>query len=132
VLSADQQFQAASQRLREAVARARALQGRASLKEALAFNLERAAWAMIDLAQAWVFEQRLGIPRKETESFDLLVAHGAIELDRGRRYKQLCEFRSLSARENERIDWSYLQGDLTSELDLLTEWDERVAQRTRA
>lgn len=127
MLSADQQFKASSQRLREAVTKARDEKHR----EALAFNLERAAWAMIDLAQAWVFELRLGIPRKETESFDLLVTHGTIELDQGRRYKQLCEFRSLSARENERIDWAYLQSDLTAELELFLEWDERVAKRTR-
>jgi hypothetical protein len=130
VLSFDQQLESASLRLKEAVARARGLRDEASpsatRREALAFNLERASWAMIELAQAWVYELRLGIPRKETESFDLLQRQGWLELDRARRYKQLCEFRGLSSREPARTDWEYLDGDLGGELALFTEWDEQA------
>lgn len=129
MLSFTQQLQATSLRLRDSVARVRELHPDAAQEtacEARAFNLERAAWAMLELAQAWVFELRLGIPRKETESFDLLQRHGWIALDQARRYKQLCEFRSLSQRETVRTDWEYLKGDLTMELSLITQWDQQA------
>ena len=134
MITADEQFQGASLRLQDAVARAKELGGASKTEctcEALAFNLERAAWAALELAQAWVFEQRLGIPRKETESFDLLVAQGLLEVDTARRYRQICEFRSLSARDPKRVDWDYISGDLSVELELLIQWDERVRSRDR-
>jgi uncharacterized protein YutE (UPF0331/DUF86 family) len=122
------QLTTASQRLEAAVARARALRAPQdpTSREALLFNLERAAWAMIEMAQAWVFELRLGIPRKETEAFDLLQRHGWLELETARRYKQLSEFRNLSARESARIDWHYLGGDLSAELELLETWNRQA------
>jgi uncharacterized protein YutE (UPF0331/DUF86 family) len=136
VLSFQERLKTASAQLRSAVARARDLSGAEARQaagpassarlEALAFNLERAAWASLEIAQAWVFELRLGIPRKETESFDLLQRHGWVELDRARRYKQLCEFRSLSQREPERTDWQYLGGDLAAELSLFDEWERQA------
>jgi hypothetical protein len=127
VLSFDQQLESSSARLKRAVQRLREIPREPASAdarlEALAFNLERASWAMIELAQAWAYELRLGIPRKETESFDLLQRHGWLELDRARRYKQLCEFRALSSREPGRTDWDYLGGDLTAELALFEQWD---------
>jgi uncharacterized protein YutE (UPF0331/DUF86 family) len=95
-------------------------------REALLFNLERAAWAMIEMAAAWVFELRLGIARKETENFDLLVQQGWLELDTGRKLKQLAEFRNLSSREPERIDRQYLAGGLSDELRLFRDWNVRA------
>lgn len=125
------QLEVASSRMSNALARLRALgtsesADAGSRQEAIAFNLERAAWAMIELAQAWVFELRLGIPRKETESLDLLQRHGWIELDVARRYKQLCEFRSLSQREPGRTDWDYLAGDLSTEIELFESWERQA------
>lgn len=129
MLSFSEQLETGSRRLQDALERAKALRQEAAGEtacEALAFNLERAAWAMIELAQAWVFELRLGIPRKETESFDLLQRHGWIELDLARRYKQLCEFRALSQRDALRTDWDYLGGDLSSELSLFADWERQA------
>lgn len=134
MLNFDSQLESASRRLREAVERARELSGAEAgprpgvAREALAFSLERAAWAMIDLAQAWVYELRLGLPRKETESFDLLQRHGWLDLETARRYKQLCEFRSLSKQESERVDWNYLGGDLSSELGLFLQWEAQTLE----
>jgi hypothetical protein len=129
VLSFTEQLESASHRLLGALARAQALRSDPAceaVREALAFNLERAAWATIELAQAWVFELRLGIPRKETESFDLLQRHGWLELDRARRFKQLCEFRALSQRDPRRTDWDYLGGDLSAELALFADWERQT------
>ena len=92
------------------------------LREALAFSWSQAAWAAIELAQAWVLSERLGFAKKETENFDLLVRAGHIELDVGRRLKQACEFRLLASRDEEKIDWAYFAQSDTSELTVLRDW----------
>jgi uncharacterized protein YutE (UPF0331/DUF86 family) len=122
------QLQTSSERLSQALARVEVLRGAPESdplrRDALLFNLERAAWALIEMAAAWVFELRLGIPRKEAENFDLIQAHGWLELDLARKLKQLSEFRNLSSRETARIDWQYLGGDLNNELQLFRHWHE--------
>lgn len=99
---------------------------RQEVQEAFLFSLERAAWAAIELANAWVFEMRLGIPRKENESFDILSRAGWISLETGRKLRQLSEYRSLSRRESARIDWRYLQGDLSQDLELFESWRKQA------
>jgi uncharacterized protein YutE (UPF0331/DUF86 family) len=111
-------------RLRAALLRISELQ-KNQASEALYFNLERAAWALIESASTWVVELRLGmigLGRRETEVFDLLQREGRLELDTARRFKQLCEFRNLSAREADKIDADYLAGSLENELALFSDW----------
>jgi uncharacterized protein YutE (UPF0331/DUF86 family) len=130
-----EQLTQASQRLMASVARIEELTAQIEvsghpvpeeLREALLFSLERAAWAMIEMANAWVFELRLGIARKETEAFDLLQKNGSLELDTARRLKQLCEYRTLSSREPARIDWHYIGGDLSAEILIFKDWNKRA------
>jgi uncharacterized protein YutE (UPF0331/DUF86 family) len=125
MLSFEQQLSASTRRLTEAALRIRTLSAaekNLNTQEALAFNLERAAWALLEQAQAWVYERRLGIPRKETENLDLLYAQGWLAQDTARRFKQFAEYRSLSARESGRTDWDSIQGGLAAELELLEQW----------
>lgn len=125
MLNFESQLQVAAQRLEAALLRAEKRgTGDKTSNEALLFNLERAAWAMIEMASAWVFELRLGIARKEAENFDLLQREGRLGLDEARRFKQLCEFRNLSSRDPQRIDWNYLTGDLSIDLELFRRWNE--------
>ncbi len=92
------------------------------MREALAFSWSQAAWAAIELAQAWVLSERLGFAKKETENFDLLVRAGHIELDVGRRLKQACEFRLIASRDEDKVDWAYFAQPDTSELTVLRDW----------
>jgi uncharacterized protein YutE (UPF0331/DUF86 family) len=134
MLTFESQLRITSERLSGALSRIEELSGQQPRtegssqihREALLFNLERAAWALLEMASSWVFEFRLGIPRKETESLDLLQREGWLELDTARKLKQLAEFRNLSSREEARIDWSYLGGDLSSEISLMRQWNERA------
>ena len=126
-MNSTQAFEQASLRMLEALHRMEALipatAGSPTQFEALLFNLERAAWAMLEMAQTWVLDARLGFPKKETESLDLLQREGFLELDLARKLKQLAEFRNLSSREPGRIDADYLQGSLGAELELFRHWD---------
>ena len=99
-------------RLALCLTRVDALQADADLpeeprREALAFNLERAAWTSIELAQAWVIEKRLGFPKKETEAIDILMREGILPPEVARPLRQACDYRSLSARAPERVDWDH-------------------------
>ena len=98
-------------------------------KDALIFNLERAAWAAIELGNAWVYELRLGIPRKPTDVFELIHTHqGWIDLEQTRKLRNLAEYRLLSSRDPAGIDWIYLLGDLSADLFLFRQW-EQIAYR---
>jgi uncharacterized protein YutE (UPF0331/DUF86 family) len=100
-----------------------------SLCEALLFNLERAAWSAIELANLWVFQIRIGIPRKENESFDLLSKAGLLPVDTARKLRQATEYRNLSHREARLLDWNHFKGGLESDLSLLHEWNDLVKKQ---
>lgn len=131
MLSFEGQLRASASRLAAALDRATALSHASADEEtrteALLFNLERAAWAMIEMAAAWAFELRLGIARKETENFDLIQRLGWLGLDEARRFKQLCEYRNLSSRDPSRVDLGYLAGGgpegLRNELEAFGLWN---------
>lgn len=124
-----EQIEDGRRRLADALARIRLIQeisvsGGSLEREALAFQWQCAAWAAIELAQAWVFEKRLGMPKRESENFDLLVKQGMIELETGRKLKQATEFRNLAARDVQKIDWAYLSRARVAELETLQAWAE--------
>jgi uncharacterized protein YutE (UPF0331/DUF86 family) len=94
-------------------------------REALSFNLERAAWTMLEMANTLVYELRLGIPKRETaQAFDILHNHRFLSSEDARKLKQLSEFRNLSARDTQRIDWNFLGSDLRAEVALFLLWLE--------
>jgi uncharacterized protein YutE (UPF0331/DUF86 family) len=76
--------------------------------EAMAFHLERAAWVSLELARAWVYEARLGVPRKETDSIEILQREGWLAPEAARPLRQACELRSISSREPDRVDWGFV------------------------
>lgn len=116
-----------SERLRSAVTRLEGLQNGLSTpdaREALLFNLERAAWASIELANLWVFQLRIGMPRKEAESFDLLAGAGRLPIDHARRLKYAVEYRNLSCRDPRLLNWEHLEKGLGPDIELFRRWNE--------
>lgn len=107
----EQSLRRLAERLTRTLARIEELRGSGDEtgRQALAFNLERAAWTSIELADAWVFEKRLGLPKKETESFDLLMREGLLAPAIARPLRQACEYRALSRRPDDRIDWDHAE-----------------------
>ncbi|MBC7692896.1 MAG: hypothetical protein H7222_14130 [Methylotenera sp.] len=99
------------------------------VREALLFNLEAAAWACLELGKFWVYEERIGIPKKETEVFDLLVGQKLLEIDRARRLRYIGEWRNVSSRDPIRIDWDYVQGDLSIDVLIMKAWGETLRER---
>jgi uncharacterized protein YutE (UPF0331/DUF86 family) len=96
--------------------------------EALFFNLERAAWACVELAQAWVFEAQLGLPKRPQDVFELLARAGWIGIDEARRLKQVSEHRTLSSREPGRVEKDYLLEALDPDLEVMSDWRSRALQ----
>src|SRR5271168_3482629 len=96
-------------------------------RDALCFALERAAWSSIEIARHWVYERRLGVPGtgKDSEVFDLLRTAGWITLEEGRRLKQCAEYRLLSSRDLERIEWSAFKAALDADLEIFEGWLEK-------
>ncbi len=121
-------------RLQSAVDRIEALSSSspdldADQKDALILNLERAAWAALELGNAWVYELRLGVPRKPTDVFELIHSHqGWIDQAQTRQLRYLAEYRLLSSRDPAGLDWTYLLGDLHPDLALFREWEKIACQ----
>jgi uncharacterized protein YutE (UPF0331/DUF86 family) len=91
-------------------------------RDALCFCLERSAWAAIEIARHWVYDKRLGMPHKDTDVFDILRVAGWIGLEEGRRLRQCAEYRLLSSRDVERVDWSAFKAGIDSDLEVLDAW----------
>lgn len=129
-------LRATASRLQSAVDRIEALSNGspdldADQQDALILNLERAAWAALELGNAWVYELRLGVPRKPTDVFELIHSHqGWIDPEQTRKLRYLAEYRHLSSRDPAGLDWNYLLGDLGPDLALFREW-EKIAYRSR-
>lgn len=90
--------------------------------EAQLFNLGCAGWAVLELARAWAFEARLGIPKKETDALDILAASGWIEIDRARRLKQVAAYREIPKAPHARRNVGLAGQGLTEDLGLLRSW----------
>ena len=101
----------------------------ADSRDALLFQLERAAWVAVELGRYWVYERRLGVPKKDTDAFDLPAREGLIGIDEARRLRYVAEFRASASRDEARIDWDYLRSPaLDHDLALLRAWLERVSK----
>lgn len=98
--------------------------------DALCFVMERAAWASIEIARHWVYECRLGMPSaaNETAVFDLLRASNWIGLEDGRRLRQCAEYRRLSSRDMERVEWASFKAALGPDLEFMAKWLELSAR----
>ncbi len=90
-------------------------------EESLALHLARLGTLVLELANLWVLEKRLGIPRKETEGLDLLVRAGVLAPDHARRLRMVADYRLWVARDLARQDRSrWLNGEEgTEELGLI-------------
>lgn len=122
------ELEAMTERLRGNLARIEALWPNAASdegsREALYFTLERASWTLLEMAKTYVFELRLGIPKRETDVLDMLRVHGTLSLEQGRRFRQLSEYRNLSSRDPLRIEPTILSPSLGEDLKLFHEWLE--------
>ena len=103
-----------------------------ALEEAMALQFARLGSLVLDLAHLWVLEERLGIPRRETEALDLLVRAGKLPLDRARRLRMLSEYRLCVSRDLSRQDratWANgrLSPIVLEELALIQAWSKEVA-----
>ena len=64
----------------------------------------------------------------ETAVFDLLRASNWIGLEDGRRLRQCAEYRRLSSRDMERVEWASFKAALGPDLEFMAKWLELSAR----
>jgi uncharacterized protein YutE (UPF0331/DUF86 family) len=119
------------------VARARAVFGgdAAALRDdllrqdSIVLNLQRACEATIDLAMHLVRRERLGLPQRSRDAFDLLVAAGWTDAALGDALKRMVGFRNIAVHEYTRLDLDVVQSIVETGLDHLLAFTAAVLRR---
>jgi hypothetical protein len=89
---------------------------------ALGFLLEQTAWRFIEALSQYCNHRGIGqeiLGRTPNQVIDKLVTLGDLELELGRRTKQMLEWRNLSSRESDRVDWAGIRETLPFGLETL-------------
>ncbi len=101
-------------------------------EDACLFNLERVAHIVLQLADFWILQTRIGVPKGGHSSLDTLTKNDKIAIDFARRLRYIAEYRNLSARESERVDLSVTRHDLSEELALVSRFFELAEKDVKA
>jgi uncharacterized protein YutE (UPF0331/DUF86 family) len=95
-------------------------------QDAAVLNILRAYEQSIDLANHVIKIRKLGIPTSSGESFDLLLAAGAIDSKLADKLQKMVGFRNAVVHHYQRMDLSIVRSVITSGLNDLVAFGDRV------
>lgn len=97
-------------------------------QDAAVLNILRACEQSIDLANHVIKTRQLGIPTSSGESFDLLATAGIIDPDLSARLQKMVGFRNAVVHHYQRMDLKIVRSAITTGLDDLVEFGNRVVE----
>ena len=89
----------------------------------------RACETAIDLANALVREQRLGVPQSNRDSFRLLSEADVINADMATRMQRMVGFRNIAVHRYRDLDVAVLASVIRTDLGDLLQFAEVIARR---
>jgi uncharacterized protein YutE (UPF0331/DUF86 family) len=95
-------------------------------QDAAVLNILRACEQSIDLANHVIKIRKLGIPTSSSESFDLLQNEGVISPELAGKLQKMVGFRNAIVHHYQRMDIKIVRSVITSGLDDLILFGERV------
>lgn len=98
-------------------------------QDAAILNVLRACDAAIDLANVVIREEQLGLPQSSSESFELLVRAGVIDLELGRLLCRMVGFRNVAVHEYRKLDLGIADSVIRERLDDLLLFSRLMIQR---
>jgi len=98
-------------------------------QDAAVLNVLRACETAIDLANALVREQRLGVPQSNRDSFRLLSEADVINADMATRMQRMVGFRNIAVHRYRDLDVAVLASVIRTDLGDLLQFAEVIARR---
>ena len=86
-------------------------------QDAVVLNLQRACEASIDIANHIVKEKRLGLPKSERESFELLSKNELIQAETARRMRNMIGFRNIAIHDYQALNLDIVVNIVLHRLD---------------
>lgn len=97
-----------------------------SHQDALLLNLERACQATIDVANHIIKTKKLGLPKQNRESFDILFQSGIINESLAEEMKKMVGFRNLAVHDYSSLNLTVIEKVLTEKLSKFEEFCETM------
>lgn len=96
----------------------------ATKQDSIILNIQRACEAAIDLAMHVVAKQKLGVPQKSREAFDLLQEHRLIEPKMAASLQAMMGFRNIAVHDYQRVNLEIVKHIVEHDIYVLQKFAE--------
>lgn len=101
-------------------------------QDAAILNVLRACEQTIDLANHVIKSEKLGIPTSSSESFDLLREAGILEQELAEKLQRMVGFRNIVVHHYRRLDAAIVRSVISSGLDDLLLFSDRIREHLQS
>jgi uncharacterized protein YutE (UPF0331/DUF86 family) len=102
----------------------------ATKQDSIILNIQRACEAAIDLAMHVVAEQKLGVPQKSREAFDLLQEHRLIESKMMASLQAMVGFRNIAVHDYQRVNLEIVKHIVEHDIYVLQKFAEVMLKQS--